>query len=160
MSVRKDVYYRNVVFFVQRFQSLVTFRETALVKANIVISFQDSALKWYTSELSNFNRDAVNNVSGVKSWVNTLSRHFKVPTSEAFGLLIDKTYFLDNARAWQPPAQYVHAIMQNEIGCNIVNITNKLSFAYQGLVPELWVFISPPTKSTKAADLIHVLKEK
>lgn len=36
--VGKDVYYRNVVLFVQRLQSLVTFRGAALVKANIATS--------------------------------------------------------------------------------------------------------------------------
>lgn len=39
VSVGKDVYYRNVVFFVQRLQSLVTFKGASLVKANIATSF-------------------------------------------------------------------------------------------------------------------------
>ena len=38
VSVGKDVYYKNVVLFVQRLQNLVTFRRAALVKANIVTS--------------------------------------------------------------------------------------------------------------------------
>ncbi len=116
MSVGKDVYYRNVVLFVQRLQSLVTFKEAALVKANITTSLRNSALELYTSELSNFDRDALNNNLGVKSWVNTLSHCFKVPTSVAFDLLTDETYSLDNARAQRPPAHYVRAIMRHDIG--------------------------------------------
>ena len=38
VSVGKDVYYRNVVLFVQRLQNLVTFKEVALVKLNIATS--------------------------------------------------------------------------------------------------------------------------
>ena len=38
VSVGKDIYYRNVVLFVQRLQSLVTFKEAVFVKANVVIS--------------------------------------------------------------------------------------------------------------------------
>lgn len=105
--VRKDVYYRNVVLFVQRLQSFVTFRGVALVKVNIATSLRGAALEWYTSELSNFDRDALNNNPGVKSWINTLSYRFKLPTSIAFDLLTNKTYFLDDARTRQPPAQYV-----------------------------------------------------
>ena len=45
VSVGKDVYYRNVVLFVQRFQSLVTFRGAAFVKANIATSLKSSALE-------------------------------------------------------------------------------------------------------------------
>ena len=96
----------------------------------------------------------------MKSWINTLSHRFKVPTSVALGLLTDEAYSLNNARARRPPAQYVRAIMQYCISCNIVNIANQLSFAYRGLAPELRVFISPPAESTKAADFIRALEEK
>ena len=67
VSVGKDVYYRNVVLFVQRLQSLVTFRGAVLMKANIAKSLRGSALEWYTSKLSNFDRNALNNDPGVKS---------------------------------------------------------------------------------------------
>lgn len=50
--------------------------------------------------------------------------------------------------------------MKYDIGYNIINITNELSFAYQGLAPELQVFVSPLTESIKAADFICVLEEK
>lgn len=120
----KDVYYRNIVFFLQRFQNLVTFQGTPLVKANIATSFRDSALEWYTFEHSNFDRNALNNDLSVKSWVNTLSYHFKVPMSMALGLLTNETYSLNDARAQRLLAQYVYAIMRHYIGCNIVDVTN------------------------------------
>lgn len=99
------------MLFVQRLQSLVTFRRATLIKGNIATSLQGSALEWYTSEFSDFNRNALNNNLGVKNWVNTLSYHFKVPISVAFGLLTDEIYYLDDAQARQPPAQYVRAII-------------------------------------------------
>ena len=148
------------MFFVQRLQSLVTFRGAALVKPNIATSLRGSALKWYTSEFSDFDRNALNNNSGVKSWINTFFYHFKVLTSVALGLLTNETYSLDNARAWQPSAQYVCSIMQHDIRCNIVNVANQLSFAYRGLAPELRVFVMPPTKSTKVSDFIRALEKK
>ena len=160
VSVGKDVYYRNVVLFVQCLQSLVTFRGVAFVKANIGTLLQGSALKWYISEPSDLDRDALNNDPSVKSWVNTLSHHFKIPTSIALGFFMDETYSFDDVRARWPPAQYVHTIIRHGIGCNIVDVANQLSFAYWGLVPELQIFVSPPTKSTKAADFICTLEKK
>ena len=144
----------------QRLQSLVTFRGAALVKANIATSLQCSALEWYTSELSNFDRNALNNDPGVKNWINTLSHRFKVLTSVALDLLTDETYSLDDAHTRRPPAQYIRAIMRHGIGCNIVDVANQLSFAYRGLAPELRVFVMPPTESTKASDFICALEEK
>ena len=45
VSVGKDVYYKNVVLFVQRLQNLVTFRGATLVKANIATSLRGSTLE-------------------------------------------------------------------------------------------------------------------
>lgn len=50
--------------------------------------------------------------------------------------------------------------MRHGIGCNIIDVANQLSFAYRGIAPELRVFVSPPTESTKAADFIRTLEEK
>ncbi|MCJ1348712.1 hypothetical protein MMC31_006945, partial [Peltigera leucophlebia] len=50
--------------------------------------------------------------------------------------------------------------MRHGIGCNIVDVANQLSFAYRGIAPELRVFVSPPTESTKVADFIRALEEK
>ncbi len=160
VSVEKDIYYHNIVLFTQRIQNLVTFKGAILVKANIAISFYGSALEWYTLELSDFNQDDLNNDPGVKSRINTLSQRFTIPTSIALGLLTDETYSFNNAWARRPPAQYIHAIIRHSIGCNIVDVANQLSFAYQGLAPELRVFISPPAKLTKAANFIRALEKK
>ncbi len=102
----------------------------------------------------------LNNNPSVKSWVNTLSQRFKVPTSVAFGLLTDETYSINDACTRRPPAQYICTIMRHGIGCNIVNVANQLSFAYRGLAPELQVFVLPFTKLTKAADFICTLEKK
>ncbi len=158
--VGKDVYYRNVVLFVQRLQSLETFKGAALVKANVATSLRGSALEWYTSELSDFDRDAVNNDPRVKSWINTLSHCFKVLTSVALDLLTDEMYSLEDTHARRPPAQYVRAIMRHGIGYNIVDVANQLFFAYRGIAPKLRVFVSPPTESTKASDFIRALEKK
>lgn len=95
--IGKDMYYRNIVLFVQRFQSLVTFRGATFINVNIATSLRDSTFMWYTSEFSDFNRNTLNNDSGMKNWVNTHSHHFKVPTSVTLGLLTNETYFFDNA---------------------------------------------------------------
>lgn len=99
MLVRKNVYHRNVTLFIQRLQSLVTFREAAFVKANIATSLHCCALKWYASELSDFDFNALNNDPDVKSWVNILSHCFKVYTSMSLGVFTNEIYFLDNTWA-------------------------------------------------------------
>lgn len=91
------MYYKNVILFVQYYQSFVTFLDIAFVKANIAKSLQGSALEWYTLELSNFDHDILNNNSSLKSQVNALSHYFKVSTNMAFSFFINETYSLNNA---------------------------------------------------------------
>lgn len=160
MSVGKDVYYQNVVLFVQRIQNLVTFKKAALVRTNIPTSLWGSALEWYTSELDDQERENLNKDAGIDNWISTLSQRFKVPTSVALGFLTSESYSLDDARRRRPPAQYVRAIIRHGIGCNIVDIANQLSFAYRGVAPELRIFIPPLTRTTKASDFIRLMEEK
>lgn len=83
----------------QHFQSFITFRGAAFIKTNIATFFYGSVLEWYTLELSNFDQNAWNNDLGIKSWIKTFSHHFKVLTSVALYLLMDKTYTFDNVWA-------------------------------------------------------------
>lgn len=124
VSVEKDVYYRNMVLFVQRIQNLVTFKGAALVRANIPTSLRGSALEWYTSELDDHERENLDKDPEIDNWVVTLSQRFKVPTSVALNLLTNESYTLDNAQKCRPLAQYVRAIIRHGIGCNIIDVAN------------------------------------
>ena len=67
VSLRKDVYYQNVIFFIQHIEYLVTFRGANLVMANIANSLRSSALEWYTSELDDQKRERHHRDSSVDS---------------------------------------------------------------------------------------------
>lgn len=78
----------------------------------------------------------------------------------AFGFFTNETYSFNDSQARWPSTQYIRDIMLHGIRCNIVDIANQLFFSYQGLAPELRLFVSAPIKSTKIADFICVLKKK
>lgn len=67
LLIRKEVYYRNMILFVQQIQSLVTFWGAGLVKTNIATLSCDSALAWYISKLSDFDRNTLNNDLSMKN---------------------------------------------------------------------------------------------
>ena len=64
----------------------------------------------------------------MKSYINTFSHDFKIPTHIALGLIMDQIYSLNNAHAWQPLAWYIQVIMHYRIDYNIIDIANQLSF--------------------------------
>lgn len=122
--VTENVYYKNIMLFMQHIWNLVTFKGAALVKTNIFILLKKSAIKWYISELAKFNCNMLNNNLNMKNWINMLFQRFKVFISIVLGLLTNETYLFDNAHHCQPLAQYMQAIMQYKIGYNISNISN------------------------------------
>lgn len=160
VSLGKKLYLWNVILFIQQIQSLVFFKGALLVKSNIAIPLQGSALEWYTLELDDHNCNTLNRDLGVEKWITMLSQRFKMPTSVALSLLTGKSYSMEDAQRHWPPAQYVGAIMRHGIGCNIVDVSNQLSFAYRELAPKLRVFVSLPTELTKASDFIRALEQK
>lgn len=95
--VDKNVYYKNIVLFVQHLQSLVIFQSVALVKANIATLLQGSAFEWYILELNDFNCNVLNNYPSMKNWINILSHCFKIQTSIALDFLLNEIYPLNNA---------------------------------------------------------------
>lgn len=42
----------------------------------------------------------------------------------------------------------------------MIDIPNQLFFTYQGLILELQMFVSPPTKSTKTVNFICIFEKK
>lgn len=46
------------------------------------------------------------------------------------------------------------------IAYNMIDIPNQLFFTYQGLILELQMFVSPPTKSTKTVNFICIFEKK
>lgn len=103
----KNVYYRNIVLFVQCIQNLITFKGTALVRNNIFTSLRGFALEWYTSELDNQEWESLNKDAGIDNWISMLSQRFKILTSIALDFLTSESYSLDDVQRRCPPAQYV-----------------------------------------------------
>lgn len=116
------------------------------MKVNVTMSLQDSVLKWYTWQFSNFDYKAPNKNSGMKYRINTLSYCFKVPTSITLEFLTDENYLLKDAWGCCPLAQYIQAIIHHDIGYNIIDMANQLSFIYCDITLELKVFVLWPTK--------------
>lgn len=128
--------YKNMMLFVQHLPTLVTFSVATLMKGNIATSFQNPLFKLYSSQFSNFDRNALNNKPDIKNWLNILFYYFMVSTSITLSFFTNEIYFFNNTYTWQLFAQYIYTIMQYGIGWNIVNIANQLFFFYQWLASE------------------------
>ena len=161
VTVGKDVYYRSVILFVERIHDLAAVKGEAVVRTNVNTCFRGSALAWYTSELSNLERRGLRaEGSGVDEWCRALSARFKELPGVALSNLTAERYTLADARARREPASYVQAVVRHAKSADIDGVQNQLTFAYQGIVPELRVFVDPPNAATTIASFIQMLDMK
>ena len=65
VTIKRDVYYRNVIFFVQRVRDLVAFKDVDLVKVNLTILLHDAFLERYTPELDESDGDDLKKTLGI-----------------------------------------------------------------------------------------------
>ncbi len=56
-TIGRDLYYRNVILFVQRIQDLIAFESIELVKENFMTLLHWVSFEWYTSEFDESNCD-------------------------------------------------------------------------------------------------------
>ncbi len=156
-----DVYYRNVMLFVERVKDLAAIKGPAIVRTNLNTCLRGDAQTWYIETLSNLERIGLRaGENGVDEWCSALVSRWKEPTGVALEKLTSEKYTLQDARNRREPAQYVHAVIRHAKGANIDSVANQLTFVRQGIAPELRVFIDPPTPTTTVSEYVKVLEAK
>ena len=78
----------------------------------------------------------------------------------ALSNLTAEIYTLADARARREPASHVQAVVRHVKLADIESIQIQLTFAYQGIVPELRVFVDSPNSATTIASFIQMLDIK
>lgn len=161
VSVGKDIYYRNVILFVERIRDLASVKGAALIRSNINITLGGSALAWYTAELSNIERIGFRaDENGVGEWCRALTTRFKESTGVALSHLTSEKYTFHDARTRREPTGYVQAVIRHSKAVNINKVGNQLTFAYQSIAAELRAFIDLPSAFTTVISFIQILKLK
>jgi hypothetical protein len=98
-TVSNQTHYRDVLVFLDRLRDLVTLKGEELIRANIHASLRGSALAWYTSELSEFERRSIRHMPLEEGWLLMLRQRFKMRPSQALMKLADTTFSPTDVRA-------------------------------------------------------------
>lgn len=90
----------------------------------------------------------------------SLVKQFKEQSDGIFVKLISKKYTLKDAWNQQQLIEYIQAIVRQAKETDIKDIYNQLTFAYEGIAMELWVFVNLPTLASTILDFIQMLEVK
>jgi hypothetical protein len=104
-------YYTSVYTFIDRMIDLVALKSEDVVKANIHSCLKASALRWYTHELTHFEKELMSQVPLESGWFKSLRDRFK-PNREDAKLKLERlTYGWSDVRSGRTPRDFAQAMI-------------------------------------------------
>ena len=108
----KDVYFRDVYFFLKRCSDIVTIKNDQLVRNNLFIFLWELALQWYISEMITNVKTLIKFASNIDHWITKLLKRFKEKFNVALFVLIKEKYIFDDARNQGESREYTSIILK------------------------------------------------
>ena len=125
ITLKKNVYYWNVILFVERIRNLANVKNFTIVRNNINTALRDSTLKWYTFELFNLKKIKLRfDDNDVKKWCFAFIVRFKKTIEVALIKLTSEKYIVHDARIRRELAFYVQIVVKHVKSVDIDDIKN------------------------------------
>ena len=159
-TVSNQTHYRDVLVFVDRLKDLVTLKGEEVIRANIHASLRGSALAWYTSELSEFERQSIRHMPLENGWFLMLRQRFKMRPSQALMKLADTTFSSSEVRAGKSVRSFAQSIFRYAQAAEITSTFNQITQAWSKLSPQLRRDIPEPTPTTTITEFLVLLEAK
>ena len=161
VQIDRDIYYRNVYFFVKRIRDTITIVETEKIKSNFSNCFRKSIQIWYTKRFFDLKKEALRSLKKkAERWCDALIKKFKRSISSALQVLITKRYILKNVRNQKNIFSFVFQIMKHVKKTNINDLHDQLTWIYNAIAPELVRDVDPFEKNITIINFINKLESK
>jgi hypothetical protein len=125
--VEKDIYFRNVHFFLKRVKDVTKIKDVAQIRRNLFTCLPELALKWYISEWFENIKNLLRYDNDVKYWEKKLLKRFKESVSVTMIFLIKEKYTLKNSRGRREFKKYAEVILR---ATKFVELISKISHIF------------------------------
>ena len=156
----KNVYYRNVHFFIERILDLVATKNHDVVKINLNTCLQNIALIWYIDELTILKRFELRQIDLTKEWINSLKKRFKFNQFVAINSLIAERFFIVDVCNDREPFSYVQQIVNYVKNVSFDFIYHQLIWAWRNLDSKLKRNIDAFTETTTLTQFFEKIEAK
>ena len=148
--------------FVAQIKDLVHLKSGQMVQNNFNTALRGAAQAWYIAKLNKLECSALSMDTSNQAnlWCTSLVNQFKEQSGVAFMKLTNKKYTLKDAQNQRQPAKYVQTIMHHVKRADIEAIYNQLTFVYESIAMELWVFVNPLALASTILNFIQTLEVK
>ena len=99
IQVERDVYYKNVYFFVEKIKNAVNMYTIEKIRFNLFNCLKKTIQIWYIENFNDFEKKTLRSLSiGVEKWCDALIKKFKQSISFALQFFLSKSYFFDDLK--------------------------------------------------------------
>ena len=160
----KDLWIRNVHFFVERVKNLIAIKNAAVVRQNLNTCLRGYALIWYTFQLISLEKKTLRTMKSAaddkERWIAQLKKKFRFIHSNALNNLFKKKYRVSNVRNHRELVEYMLNIMSHSKNADFHDVFNQLIFAYKNIDVELKQVLKISTSNTIVKKFMNQLKKK
>jgi hypothetical protein len=155
----KEVWFKDVYLFTERVRDVAQIKGEDVLKTNIPACLRGTALAWYTTELSNLERQGLR-AGTLETFLTELTLRFQEAQDVALRKLTAEKFTAYQVRQERQPAEYVYTIIRHAKSALITSPSQQLTFAWNGIAPELRIHIPRPTATTTVTGFIADLEAK
>ncbi len=161
VQMRRDLYYRDVYFFVERIKNAVIMSGAETVRTNLSTCLRGSTQVWYIEGLSDLEKKTLRTFEEeIDHWCNVLFKKFKKSIASTLNYLTTERYTFDDVRANRDIFSFVFQIMRHVKTINIVDLHEQLTWAYNAIASKLARDIDFSDENTTTMTFLKNLKIK
>lgn len=156
----KETIYRDVHAFVDRLNDMLVVYGAPAIRTNLVKCLRGRANARYTTQLTPLEKEGLRNCDEISLWTNALVHKFKESATVALTRLNSVKYTISDARQKHEPTDYVYEIVRRAKAAGFDQTIQQLTYAYNGLEPELRALLDEPREDTTIDGFIDAIERK
>ena len=138
IQVKRNVYYKNVYFFVKKIKNAVNMYIVEKIRFNLFSCLKKTVQIWYIEDLNNFEKKNFRSLNiDVEKWCGVLIKKFKQFVFFVLQFFSSKSYFFDDLKNKKNMFSFVFSVMKHAKTINIANVHDQLIWIYNAIAFEL-----------------------
>ena len=130
---KKNTYFRNVHFFIERVKNIAIIQSEQHVRNNLFTCFRESALQWYTSKIFSKTKQLIRYKERIDHWTTQLLKRFKKITNVSMNIILRERYTMNDVKRRRESRKYAAKIFRTAKLIELKFMTNQIAIIYNDL---------------------------
>ena len=157
--VDKNIYFRDVHFYIEKIKNMSILKEVELIRHNLYNCMREHVLRWYTKMINNDQKRLIKLKNDVKKWKRLLFKRWKKSSFTTLIVIIKKKYTMKNARKHRKLFEFVEIIIR-DVKSTMMSVFSQIYLIYNELKLKFRRDLIKSTKNTTMNAFLQKLDDK